>query len=421
MTRADIAALVARRTPGFSLEAPFYTSQEIFDLDLDLIFARHWIFVATEPELPEPGDYVTVNVGPHSVVLVRDDDMAIKAFHNVCRHRGSRILVEPRGCTGNLVCPYHSWTYDLSGALIHADALSPTADRARLGLKPVHLRSLAGCLYICLADSPPEDFDAMAAELAPYLAPHHLQNCKVAAQIDLIEEGNWKLTLENNRECYHCGGHPELGMALFTFFGATCAADVPPSQLDYWEHFQKSQREFQTIWEGNGLPWQTIEKLRGRPTGFRTERLALDGAGESYTIDTKAASRKLVNGFTSPRMGGLHLHTQPNAWFHFLADHAITFSAIPVAPDRTLVRTTWLVDRDAVEGRDYDVERLTHVWKLTNQQDAAFVGYAHSGIRSPAYTPGPYAATEYMVEDFAAWYIERLTAAGLGVPRGASA
>jgi Rieske 2Fe-2S family protein len=138
----------------------------------------------------------------------------------------------------------------------------------------------------------------------------------------------------------------------------------------------------------------------------------MDGPGESFTLDGFAASKKLMNGFASPRLGTLHLHLQPNAWFHFLGDHAVTFSTLPVAPDRTLVRTTWLVHKDAVEGVDYDIDRLTHVWRKTNEQDARFVANAHEGAASQGYEPGPYSPTEYMVDDFCTWYTRRL-AAGL--------
>lgn len=412
ITHSGLDALVARRRPGHSLEAAFYTSPEVLDLDLRLIFGRHWIFVASEPELPEPGDFVTVEIGRTSVILVRDDDMAVRAFHNVCRHRGSIILREQKGFVGNLVCPYHQWTYDLAGRLIHAENMPSCIGSPEHALKPVHLRSLAGLLFICLADEPPLDFDDMAAQVGPYLAPHGLRDCKVAAQIDLVEHGNWKLTIENNRECYHCGGHPELLRSLFHFFGYS-AADVTPAQQDDYERFQRMQAEFERIWDGAGLPWRTIEDLHGRPTGFRTERLALDGPGESYTMDARQASRRLVGGFTQPRMGALHLHTQPNSWHHFLGDHAVTFATLPLAPDRTLVRTTWLVAKDAVEGIDYDVDRLTEVWRATNEQDAAFVEMAQAGAESSGHEPGPYAPAEYMVDAFCTWYIERLRA-GLG-------
>ena len=408
LSRSALESIIARRTPGFSLESPLYTSREAFDLDMEMIFGRHWLFVGSEPELPEAGDYITVNIGPNSVILVRDDDMQVRAFHNVCRHRGSRLLQDPKGVTGNLVCPYHQWTYDLTGALIHAENMQHCVAEGRHNLKPVAIRNLAGLLYICFADNPPADFDDMAAELTPYLAPHQIGRCKVAHQNEIIEEGNWKLTLENNRECYHCSGHPELLCSLFHFFGET--KDTPANQLDDLRRYEAAKAEMVGIWEESGLPHRAIERLEGRPTGFRIERLALEGPGESYTMDARRACKKLVGGFTNARLGTLHIHTQPNAWFHFLGDHAVTFSTIPLTPDRTLVRTTWLVDRDAVEGVDYDIPHLTEVWNATNQQDGSFVRWAQQGVQSPAYEPGPYSQPEYMVDKFCTWYLERLQA-----------
>lgn len=410
----DIHSLIAARKPGHSLPAPFYTSQAVFDLDVRLIFGKSWIFVAVEPEIPEPGDYVTVDIGPASVIIIRDDDLGIRAYHNVCRHRGSRLVTDRRGFVGNLVCPYHQWTYGLTGQLLHAESMPPGFDRSCYSLKPVALKNVSGLLFICLDEALPDDFDSFAGVVEPYLAPHRLQDCKVAAQIDLIEEGNWKLTIENNRECYHCGNHPELLRSLFLFFGYS-AGDVSDSQREYFARYEQTHRSFVATWESMHLPWQPIEQMHGRTTGFRTERLAFDRDAESYTMDTKVASKRLLGSFTEKRLGSLHLHTQPNSWHHFLSDHIITFSTLPIAPDRTLVRTTWLVHKDAVEGVDYETDNLTQVWRATNEQDARFVALAQKGVGSPAYEPGPYSPTEYNVDQFCAWYLERLSAE-LGSP-----
>lgn len=408
----DLAALVAARRPRHTLEGPFYTSREVFDADMDLIFARHWIFVANEPEIAEPGDYVRVDLGPHSVIVARNDDMQVKAFHNVCRHRGARLISDERGFVGNLVCPYHQWTYNLDGALIHADSMGADFDPSCHGLKPVHVRSVAGLIFICLAAEPLADFDDFASRVTPYLAPHRVAELKVAKQIDIVEEGNWKLTIENNRECYHCGGHPELSQTFFKVY-ATKPEDLIPSEMADYAHYRQSMAEFEALWRQENLPFAQIEELDGRPTGWRTERLPLDQAGESYTLDTKRACAKLTSDFHTARLGTLSLHTQPNSWHHFLADHAVTFSVIPLSPERTLVRTTWMVHKDAVEGVDYDVDWLTYVWRKTNEQDCTFVEVTQRGVASPAYEPGPYSGPEYQVNMFANWYIERLKA-GLG-------
>jgi Rieske 2Fe-2S family protein len=407
LSRDAVEALIRTRKPGHTMPAPFYVSPEMHEIDLDLIFNRHWIFVGSEPEVPEAGDFVTVQIGHNSVILVRDDDEQVRAWHNVCRHRGSKLLLERKGITGNIVCPYHQWTYRTSGELIHAEIMKECVGRGTHDLKPVALKNMAGLLYVCLSPQPPADFDEMAADMLPYLAPHKIAQCKVAAQTETIEEGNWKLTIENNRECYHCGGHPELLRSLFHFFGEY---EIPESQQADFDRYLRTKTEMEQIWDESGLPWRAIEKLYGRATGYRTERLALDGPGESYTMDARRACKKLVGGFTNARLGTLHFHTQPNAWFHFLGDHAVTFSTLPLSADRTMVRTTWLVNRDAVEGEDYDVENLTAVWNATNQQDGSFVSWAHAGAQSVAYEPGPYASSEYMCDMFCTWYTERLQA-----------
>ncbi len=93
----ELRSMIARRRPGYSLEAPFYQNREIFDLDMDVIFGRTWIYVGCEPDIPEPGDYFTVPLGRTSIVVARDDDMTVRAFHNVCRHRGRATLRRRQG------------------------------------------------------------------------------------------------------------------------------------------------------------------------------------------------------------------------------------------------------------------------------------------------------------------------------------
>jgi len=94
----DFAALIASRKSGFTLPAPFYLDPEVFARDVELIFGRHWIYVGVEPEIAEPGDFFTVEIGSVSIIIVRDDDLTVRAFHNVCRHRAAAVV---RGDTGN--------------------------------------------------------------------------------------------------------------------------------------------------------------------------------------------------------------------------------------------------------------------------------------------------------------------------------
>jgi len=406
----DVKSLITNRKRYHSLEAPFYLRPDLFWLDMEVIFARHWIRVAIEPDIPEPGDFITVDIGLNSIVILRDDDMSIRAHHNVCRHRGARLCAREKGNVGNLVCPYHQWTYNLSGQLIHAAHMGDQFDPCKHNLKPVHVENLAGLIFICLAENPPEDFAVMRKLMTPYLTQHELANCKIAHQIDLIEEGNWKLTLENNRECYHCvSNHPELTASLFEFgFGY----QPSPGNSAQLEKFNKLVEERRMQWEACDLPSAEIDHLDDLITGFRTQRLPLDKGGESQTLDGKVASKKLLGNFTRRDLGGLSFWTQPNSWHHFMSDHIVTFTVLPLSAERTLVRTQWMVHKDAVEGVDYQLDNLTAVWSATNLQDKLLVELAQQGISNPAYQPGPYSPyTEGLVEKFCNWYIGRLNTA----------
>jgi Rieske 2Fe-2S family protein len=395
------------RTPGHSLPGPLYTSRTAYEDDLAAVFGASWIFVASEAELAEPGDYVTIDIDRRSIMLVRDDDMSVRAFHNVCRHRGSRLVDDCSGSLGNIVCPYHQWTYDTSGALLHAESSGPGFDRSSWSLRPVAVRSLAGLLFICLADEPPSDFDEVASIIRPYLAPHALASTKVAAQISIVEDGNWKLVMENNRECTHCGGHPELLKSFFPVYGYK-PDEITPRLRPAYDRYQRAHADFVDRCNAHGLLWEAIEQLDNRPTGFRLEREPLDMAGESLTLDGTRGSQRLLIDSPEAKLGRLSIHLQPNSWFHILSDHALTFSVLPIAPDKSMLRTTWLVHADAVEGLDYDLDNLTAVWRLTNDQDRAYVARAHRGVNDPAYVPGPYLPPEYQVDAFCSWYTARL-------------
>lgn len=412
-TDSFISDLIRERRPGFSLPAELYTSEAAFRADLDVFFHRHWIMAAFEADVPEPGDVRAIEVGETSILILRDDDGSVRGFHNVCRHRGARLLPSGSHSVGRLICPYHQWSYDLTGELKHAAHMGRALNKSCFGLRPIGVRVIAGLVMVCIADDMPDDIDSMAAVLTPRLAPLDLARAKIAQETMIVEEGNWKLSIDNNRECYHCaGGHPELSLT-FNQYDTGCDPDeLAPAERAEWEsHCAVSDAETKR-WEDAGHPSKLIEHMTGRATMFRTQRLVIAGAGEAHTMDTQRACRKLLGSMRDGRMGDLHFWTH-NSWHHYFADHAVVSYVVPVAPNQTLLRTVWLVNKDAVEGQDYDLERLTEVWRATNHQDAAFVAVAHKGISSAGYVPGPLSEhVERLVDLNLSWYIERLQAHG---------
>ena len=198
------------RRAGHTLPRDFYTDPAYYQLDLETIWYREWLFAGHDCELSAPGAFFTMQVGEYPILVIRSNDGAIRAFHNSCRHRGSRICSAPRGEVSRLRCPYHSWMYDLDGRLLHAREMGPDFDRSEHGLKSVHCESMGGYIWICLGRQAP-DLAAFRARMEPYFAPHRLGEAKVAFESTIVENGNWKLVWENNRECYHCSAnHPEL-------------------------------------------------------------------------------------------------------------------------------------------------------------------------------------------------------------------
>ncbi|SMX71628.1 Rieske 2Fe-2S family protein [Brevibacterium sp. 239c] len=404
----ELRRLLDTRRTGFSLEAPFYTDDHLFNLDMQAIFGQNWIFACSVAEIPEPGDYVTLDYGPYSLLVLRTDDGGVNVLHNVCRHRGARVLTEAAGTTSNLVCGYHSWTYSPDGHLIHASAPGEMEfDKACYSLKRAHGKIAAGLVFLCLADEPPADFDDTAAIFAPYVAPHELAKTKVAYQQNIIEEANWKLVMENNRECYHCDGHPELACALFPTWGLTDDT-IPPHLEDVWDRNQQAQASLEYRCRRYGLPYEVVEELDTRIAGIRISRESLDGQGESFSAHGRRLVKKLLGDLPDFRLGRCSMHLQPNSWFHLLGDHVVTFTVLPINAHQTQVRTTWLVADDAVEGVDYDLETLTHTWKQTNLQDKDFVELCQRGASSPFYEQGPYMKSEYQVEAFINWYVQRM-------------
>ncbi len=392
-------ALLEARRPGWGLPGPFYTDPELHRLDMQEIFGRSWVFVGLSCEVPEPGSWIRVDIGQDSLVLVRGRDRAIRALHNSCRHRGARVCPGDSGRSARLVCPYHQWSYDLEGRLLKARHMGEGFAVDGFRLKPVHLENVGGWLFVSLAEEPPS-IEAFRQDVLPFLLPVEIDNCKIAFESSIVEDGNWKLVMENNRECYHCAaGHPELGRTLSEYD----AVDDPRADPAYFALLEQKSRD----WAALGLPYApTPHDLR-----YRAVRMPFVEGALAMTMDGRPACRRLLGRLTDPDLGSVRMLSLPNSWNHLGADHVVAFRALPLGPERTLLTTKWLVHKEAVEGVDYDVGRLSEVWLKTNDQDRRLVELTQSGVRSSAYEPGPYSPViEVGVRNFVDWYTGEMIA-----------
>lgn len=385
---------------GYGLARPFHTDAGHFALDLEHIFYREWLFAGHTCEIREPGQWFTLQVGAHPVVVVRGADGEVRAFHNVCRHRGYRVCDGARGQSSRrMVCPYHQWAYELDGSLARARAMQEGLDPKALGLKPVHARTIAGYVFVSIAAEPPS-LEAFADCLQRYAGPFDLDNAKVAHESRVIEKGNWKLVWENNRECYHCrGSHPEL-TRTFPETPNHSGIDDPAMRSAIDQMVERC--------EAMGFPGRFV---MADDYQHRLMRLPLEGDARAMTMTGKPASRiPLGRAPADANIGDALCYHYPSTWNHWTADHAITFRVLPISATETELVTKWLVHKDAVEGHDYDLETLTEVWLATNAQDMVLVERTQVGVTSPAYEPGPFSAVE---EDgcvkFVDWYRNIMT------------
>jgi len=397
--------LQASYEPGLGLPGEFYSDATVYAAELDKVWRSGWLFAAHTCEIAEPGDYITFAVGPDPIVVMRGDDGQVRAFHNVCRHRGTLLCQEPAGRVGRaIVCPYHQWTYARDGSLLGCRGMHDEVNKSDLGLRNIAVEVVAGMIYVSLAANPP-DFAPARAVLSS-ANPHAFDRTKVAQSVEYQVNANWKIVWENNRECYHCdANHPQYVKANF---------DTADAEQDTPENRQ-ALSEALARWSAAGV---AVTHARGGLALFpdvkndvwcSASRTVQVGGYESESMDGRRVA-PLMGTFTDPDVGVLRMRSLPNFWNHTSCDHAVTTRLLPGGQRMTRARVIWLVDRNAVEGRDYQLEKLMPFWQLTSEQDWHLCEMVQRGVDSAAYQPGPFSKLwEYNVQGFVDWYMKQMS------------
>jgi Rieske 2Fe-2S family protein len=368
---------------------------------MDRVFHRQWVFAGHVARVKEPGDFFLFNLGGEELIITRatGSDGQIHALFNVCRHRGSRVCLEAQGHAKALVCPYHAWTYAANGSLIGARAMPDDFDKTKFGLKKCHVRVVEGLIFVCLSDTPPDASESFEL-IERFFRPHGLADLKVAARMVWTVKANWKLVVENFGECYHCvHTHPEYCRAM--------AHAIPDANFN-----PKLRADF----DQQVAAWEVKAKSLGHFTGaVKAEGDALRACGRmpvgyghlTQTLDGKPAA-PLMGSFKEYDGGYTYAGLRPMTYILALNDFVVLPRFTPLTEAKTEVVFYWLVREDAVEGKDYDVEHLVHVYKVTTEQDKKIVEDNQAGVNSAAYEPGPYSLAEQGLVRFNQWYMKQL-------------
>ena len=365
-----------------SLPRAYYVSDDVFRLERERIFHREWFCAGREAELPKVGDYKVLDVAGEGVLVVRSRQGDLRAFYNVCRHRGSALCVaaargsagDPDGSlAGSIRCPYHSWTYGLDGRLISAPHLGTLTeeDRDAFSLYPIGLETWGGFFFVNLTPGEAASRGyGLTAQLGPVVERvkrYPLSDLRTVRRISYEVKANWKVLAENYNECYHCGSvHPEL-----------CEV-VPAFRED----------------GGANLDWASgIPHREGAWTFTRTgttNRRPFPGLND----DEKARHKgELV---------------YPNMFVSLSPDHVAAFTLWPIGPTDTRVVCDFLFHPDEIARPGFDPSDAVDFWDLINRQDWAICERVQSGMRSRIFRQGYYAPMEDLSLDIRRYVGDRL-------------
>ncbi|MGH8242504.1 MAG: aromatic ring-hydroxylating oxygenase subunit alpha [Steroidobacteraceae bacterium] len=391
---------------GYALPGDVYKDPEIHELEIREIMLKSWLYVGHQSMVPERGDWFLFEIAGESVIVVRDGAGKINALLNVCRHRGSRICDTPAGRDARLTCRYHGWTYGLDGSLKAAARTPEGFDKSKWGLKRLHVAVFEGMIFVNFAEDAP-DFSAFAREMGPPLAPYELDGTRVAHRRNYPIAADWKLTVENYCECYHCQpAHPEYSVAHGR---AVPRAECDAALAEVMERAPSvglTQHYVNRSWlhaEQFGLEYSfdRYPLFRGHVTGSR------DGKPLAPLLGT-------ITGYDG---GTTDLQLGPMTFGLAYCDHVVIYRFTPRGPRLTDCEITWLVNGTAVEGRDYVLADLIWLWDVTTLADKSIIERNQAGIDSRYYDPGPLSPSmEPFTQQFLNWYVaamRRITGGGL--------
>jgi Rieske 2Fe-2S family protein len=349
----------------------YYTSDAVFQRELERIFSERWLFAGHVNQIPEAGDFFLFAIGKESLIVVRDRQGQVRAFYNVCRHRGARVCVDPHGrFASGIQCPYHAWTYGLDGTLVGAPIMAEVQEfsKEEYPLKPAAARVWEGMIFVNLA-AEPKPFEHTFAPLLGKFTRWQISDLQSVHQTVYDVEANWKLLFQNYSECYHCPTvHPVLNQ-LTPFRNSINDLDEGPFL---------------------GGPMQ-LAKSGGSMT--------MSGARCAAPLDELSGDDlELVYYYT----------IFPNIFLSLHPDYVLIHRGEPRAVDHTRITCEWYFHPDAIALEGFDPQPAIDFWDMTNREDWHLCTISQQGISSRAYSPGPYSNLESQLAAFDREYLHAL-------------
>lgn len=359
-----------------TLPGSTYVDEAVFRAEQERIFEQMWFCAVRAGDLDKPGAFRTVQIGRESVIITRNRKHGIRAFYNICRHRGVKLCMEDTGEAGrSFQCPYHAWTYDFDGKLIAAPNLTkmPDIDRQEYGLVTIPVREYLGYVWVCLAENPPSFEDDVMGDIQERLGDtqaiegYDIANLSLGRRITYDVKANWKLIIENFMECYHCATiHPELTEVLPEFADGLAA-----------QYFVGHGAEF-----GDDVAGFTVDGSEGLD---KLPGVDADHDRRYYAITVR-----------------------PTVFVNLVPDHVIIHRMFPMAPDHTIVECDWLYLPSVVDAGK-DVSASVELFHRVNQQDFDACERCQPAMNSKIYaTGGVLVPSEHHIGAFHDWITDKI-------------
>ena len=352
-----------------------FVDPSVLEWEIENLFGG-WICMGHVSAVAEPGDYLMREIGESSVFAMRGADGVPRAFLNVCRHRGARLVTESTGSVRRRIqCPYHAWSYDLDGSLVAAPHMDEVEnfDKSCNGLIEVRSTVAGGLLLIDLSGVAPEPA-AHVGNLAAMLDRYRLGELRLGRGVVYEVEANWKGIAENYNECLHCPGvHPELNALSDYRSGESVVSDGS--------------------WCGGSM---TLN-----------EHAETMGTGEGH-----ASNRPPIAGLDAKDVNSVYYFALfPNALISLHPDYVMLHTLWPRATDLTEVTCEWFFEPETMAREDFDPSDAVDFWDTVNRQDWGVCELTQKGVRTRGYVAGRYSGEENDVHAFDTLVAERYLSA----------
>jgi Rieske 2Fe-2S family protein len=351
-----------------TLPARYYVDPELFKEEVERFFCQTWVCAGRGEQIPNPGDYFLREIAGESIILTRDEAGSVRAFFNVCRHRGTRICPESEGRFARRIqCGYHGWTYGLDGRLLGAPHVHEGFCREDYGLNAVQADVWDGHIFINLCENS-TPLATQLTDLAQKFAHWQMADLQLYKRIEYSVQANWKLIVLNYNECLHC---PVLHPALSAI-------------TDYLSGENDSP---QGSYIGGSMEFH--------------------GGAETMSKDGKRR-RAYLPGLTDEQRGKVYYYAVlPNLFLSLHPDYVMTHTLWPRAVDRTDIVCEWHFHPAEMAKNDFVGSDAVEFWDITNREDWRISELSQAGIRSRAYKPGPYSRCESLPAAFDRIVLER--------------